>query len=412
MRMSSTTVPTSFEHESMMTFRLRTTSINSFSVSMPFISGISTSRMMKSGRSPFFTFSRASLPELTVSTAKPSTSSRVCKYLRILGSSSTTRIRSFGTIGSSLSTKKSQLSPLIHGQQKRKLASRAGVALDPDFAAVRLDEPLGDRQAQAHAGSIAVHSHKVLENFLMMLGRDTCAGILNADFNAVWPGEAKPAAFFHRRHRGDPALPKMWRGAQGHCASTGGVLQRVIQEICCSLLHLLVIEPERRDGWVDVGFQTNTLALKGLGPTLGKFVQAITQVILAELQNQFAAFERGIIEEHGNETHEALATFSGFLENVSLLIGQAAKRTCKEKIVIAFDDSQRCFQLVRGVSQEHSLLTINFLKLQVRGEKIAIGDLAFLKEFLYGELGCRISFGFAVNFQHQPIRLRHPLNPA
>ena len=38
-----------------MTFRVRSTCISSFNVSMPFISGISTSRMIKSGRSPSLT---------------------------------------------------------------------------------------------------------------------------------------------------------------------------------------------------------------------------------------------------------------------------------------------------------------------------------------------------------------------
>ena len=98
MRMASTTVPTSFEHDSMITLRLRSNSINSFNVSMPFISGISTSRIMKSGRSPLFTLASASFPELTASTSNPSTSSNVCKYFRMLGSSSTTRIFSFTAI--------------------------------------------------------------------------------------------------------------------------------------------------------------------------------------------------------------------------------------------------------------------------------------------------------------------------
>ena len=52
MRIASTTVVTSFEQESMMTLSVRSTCINCRSVSRPSISGISTSRMMKSGRSP------------------------------------------------------------------------------------------------------------------------------------------------------------------------------------------------------------------------------------------------------------------------------------------------------------------------------------------------------------------------
>src|SRR5256885_8349046 len=82
----------------MITFRLRSICRSSFSVSMPLISGIRTSKMMTSGRSPLLIFSIASGPLLNVSTSKPSTSSSVCKYFRMLGSSSTTRIFSFTAI--------------------------------------------------------------------------------------------------------------------------------------------------------------------------------------------------------------------------------------------------------------------------------------------------------------------------
>src|SRR5580700_9268581 len=54
--------------------------------------------MTKSGRSPVPMRSRASLPLETVSTSNPSTSSRVWRYLRMLGSSSTTRIFSLSAI--------------------------------------------------------------------------------------------------------------------------------------------------------------------------------------------------------------------------------------------------------------------------------------------------------------------------
>src|SRR5579871_1457980 len=65
---------------------------------MPPISGINTSRMIKSGLSPLLIFSIASGPLLRVSTSNPSTSSKVCRYFRILGSSSTTRIFSLTDI--------------------------------------------------------------------------------------------------------------------------------------------------------------------------------------------------------------------------------------------------------------------------------------------------------------------------
>src|SRR5215813_714453 len=85
----------------MITFRLRSICNNSFNVSIPFNSGISTSRIIKSGRSPLLIFSIASEPLLSVSTSNPSTSRSVCKYLRMLGSSSTTRIFSFTAISRS-----------------------------------------------------------------------------------------------------------------------------------------------------------------------------------------------------------------------------------------------------------------------------------------------------------------------
>ena len=61
--------------------------------------------------------------------------------------------------------------------------------------------------------------------------------------------------------------------------------------------------------------------MEGFLPAFGGFVEAIAQVIFAKLQNEFAAFERGIIQEHRNETHETLevdaeAVKADYLEEV------------------------------------------------------------------------------------------------
>src|SRR5438067_2391610 len=293
--MASTTVPTSFEHDNMITFRLRSISISSFSVSMPFISGIKTSRMMKSGRSPFFTLFRASLPELTASTWNPSTSRRVCKYFRILGSSSTTRIFSFSAISSSLSYnsyKNLWALSLIHGQKKCKSASSARIAFHPDLSAMRLNEAFCDCQPQSHSGSISVHSHEILENFLMVLGRDARTGVLHADFHAVWSRQAKSSPLFHGSHGCHAALPEVRSRRHRDGPATGSVLERIVEQIRRNLLDLLIIEAECRDRRIDVRFQPHALALKCFRPALRKLVQAIAQVVLSELQNQFAAFQR------------------------------------------------------------------------------------------------------------------------
>src|SRR5258708_4944844 len=265
MRIASTTVPASFEHDSMMTFRLRSTCINSFSVSSPFISGINTSRMMKSGRSPLFTFSSASFPELTVSTSNPSTSSKVCKYFRMLGSSSTTRIFSFTAIRFSLSIRKTfGALALIHRQQKRKLAARLRLARYPYLSAMCLDEPFRDCQPQTHSRRIPIHAHKIFKYLLMMLGRDTGPRIRHAYFHTVRARQPEPAPFFHWSQGGYTPFPEMRRSAQRYAATAGRMLQRVIKEIRSRLLHLLIIESECRNGRVKARVQLDPFALKRL----------------------------------------------------------------------------------------------------------------------------------------------------
>src|SRR5213596_2058688 len=247
MRMASTTVPTSFEHDSMITLRLRSNSINSFNVSMPFISGINTSRIMKSGRSPLFTLASASFPELTASTSNPSTSSNVCKYFRMLGSSSTTRIFSFTAIDFSLSINKLRVSALIHRQQKCKSASCPRLALHPYLPAMRLDEPLRNSQPQTHSRSVPVHANKILKNFLVMLRRDPWPRIRHAYFHAVRPGQPASAALFHGSQNRHTPFPEMRRRSQRDASPARRMLQRVIEQIRRCLLHLLIVEPECRN---------------------------------------------------------------------------------------------------------------------------------------------------------------------
>src|SRR5580704_4174192 len=251
MRIASTTVPTSFEQLSMMILRLRSRCRSSFSVSMPFISGIRTSRMIRSGRSPSLTLASTSLPEPTVSTSNPSTSSSVCKYLRILGSSSTTRIFSFTAIGFSpcipllnavqLPVTRTELS-LIHGQKKRELAAVGCFALHPNLPAMRLHQALGDRQAQTHTRSIAVYADEILDNLLVVFRGDPRAGIGDGYFHAVRTRQTEAPAFLGWRSLGDASLPAMRQRPKRDAPPRWRMLQRVVQKIGGGLLHLLIIE--------------------------------------------------------------------------------------------------------------------------------------------------------------------------
>ena len=124
-------------------------------------------------------------------------------------------------------------------------------AFDPDFAAMRLNKPLGDGQAQAHAGGVAIHSHEIFKNFLVMFRGDARAGIGYADFHAVGAWKPETAAFLSRRYSSYTTLPKMRSGVQRDASARGRMLQRIVQEVSGGLLHLLIIKSKSRNGGIE-----------------------------------------------------------------------------------------------------------------------------------------------------------------
>src|SRR3982075_417256 len=141
-------------------------------------------------------------------------------------------------------------------------------AFDPDFAAMRLNKPLGDGQAQAHAGGVAIHSHEILKNFLMMLRSDTWAGIGYADFHAVGARKPETAAFLSRRYASHTALPKMRSRAESDASARRRVFEGIVQQVCGGLLHLLVIKSKSGNRGVETRIQFHAFALKCFRPTL------------------------------------------------------------------------------------------------------------------------------------------------
>src|SRR5580704_11448191 len=230
----------------------------------------------------------------------------------MLGSSSTTRIFSLTAISLSLksgeawdtrsATEKIVLA-LIHRQQEGELAPVLGFALDPNLAAVRLNKALCDRETQAHAGRVAIDADEILENFLMMLGRYARARIFHRDFHAVRARQTEAAALLRRNRFRDAAFPEMGRCSQRNRSTGGRVFQRVVEQIRGGLLHLLIIETEIWNRWIKCGVEPNAFAQKRFLPALGEFVETIAQIIFAKLQNQLAAFERRVIQEHRHETN-------------------------------------------------------------------------------------------------------------
>src|ERR1700688_1075180 len=121
------------------------------------------------------------------------------------------------------------------------------LAFDPDFAAMRLNQPLGDRHAQTHPGGVAIHSNEIFKYFLVMLRGDTWPGVRYADFHAVGAWQPEPPAFLSGRHASYTTLPKMRSRAQRDASARRRMFQRIVQQVRCGLLHLLIIKSKSRN---------------------------------------------------------------------------------------------------------------------------------------------------------------------
>src|ERR1019366_6313589 len=159
----------------------------------------------------------------------------------MLGSSSTTRILSFSDIYPTSILLQIQLH-IVYRQKERESAAPPGFAIHPNLAPMRLHQALGNCQSEAHPRGCAVHTNKILEDLLVMLGGDPPAGIRYGNLDAVGSLRALAAAvdslnFFLRA-----AFPEMGFRAQCHLTTRGGMLQGVVEKIGNRLLHFLVIE--------------------------------------------------------------------------------------------------------------------------------------------------------------------------
>src|SRR5437016_1737771 len=107
-----------------------------------------------------------------------------------------------------------------------------------------------------------------------------------------------------RRFFGYAALPKMEISSHRDGTPGRGMLQRVIEQISDGLLYLLVIEFEDGQLFGEHGFEPHVIALKRLVPTRSQFGQAIAQIIVTQVQDELAAFQSRIVQEHGNKTNQ------------------------------------------------------------------------------------------------------------
>src|ERR1700730_5767262 len=127
---------------------------------------------------------------------------------------------------------------------------------------MRLNQTLGDCQAQAHPGGVAIHSDKIFKYFLVMLRGDTWSGVRYADLHTIGSREPETPALLSRRHTGNTACPKMRSRAESNASARGRMFQRIVQQVSRGLLHFLVIKSKCRNGGIKACIQFHAFALK------------------------------------------------------------------------------------------------------------------------------------------------------
>ncbi len=186
-------------------------------------------------------------------------------------------------------------------EERRALARRAR---DASFAAHRLDQPLGEREAEpASAGRLAlVHLRKRLEKAALRLFRDPDAGVLDL--------EADPRALRlhvgHRRPEED--LARL------------GELDRVRDEVQEHLAkaHRIALE-RRRDPRVDPGHELEAAALGALGEQLPDLVDGARQVERDAVDGEHVRLGLAEVEDVVEQTEERIAARADAFSVVPLL---------------------------------------------------------------------------------------------
>src|SRR5260370_15503748 len=122
------------------------------------------------------------------------------------------------------------LSLIIDRQQKGERADAAQLAIRPNVSSMSLNQPLCKGQPETHARRRTIDAHKILEDFLMMLGSNAGAGIADGHTHRIRFGFTLAAAVGGGQLLGDAALPKMQIGPQRDTAARGGLFESVIAQ--------------------------------------------------------------------------------------------------------------------------------------------------------------------------------------
>ena len=98
-----------------------------------------------------------------------------------------------------------------------------------------------------------------------MFSWNSWAAVGHVNLDAVRTRQAEPSPLLYGGHFRNAPLPKVWRGSKRDRAPGRRVLQRVIQEVRCALLHFLIIKFEIRYRRIERSVRAEEFNARGAG---------------------------------------------------------------------------------------------------------------------------------------------------
>src|SRR6185437_13542066 len=194
----------------MITARSSSMRFSSSSVAMPSSPGIMMSTIAASNGSAR-AISSPSVPDEATRTSYPSRVSRVSRISRMISSSSTTRIVPWREVAIPLLRPRRALGHHRRRQHQREAGALSNRAVASDHPVVLVDDPVGDRQAEAGAAADRLGGEERIVDARQLLWRDPRSGVGNlGDRLAVDNARRhrQPAALRHRVARVEEQVEK------------------------------------------------------------------------------------------------------------------------------------------------------------------------------------------------------------
>ena len=235
------------------------------------------------------------------------------------------------------------------GKNEREGRAPPGLALDPDRAAMELDEAPGQRQAEAGAFRLAQVVAAGLAEFLehqrlLVLG-DADAGVDDGDLDRV----LEPA----RAQRDAPAR--------------GGELDRVREQVDDDLLELADVGDPVAEAVLDLERQHQAVAAGPLADQRRAVVEQHRQRGPRQIELHPAGLDLREVEDVVDQREQVVARAVDVEQVLELLVVDLAEHLLAQHLGEADDRVERRAQLVRHVGEELGLVLVRHLQLAALG---------------------------------------------